>query len=115
MNYMLGVILQMMMTEVLELLLECHLKLQSWYINAVETKTQTTMGDCPGLNAVIRAVVRRGEQHGFEFVGIRDGWRGLVENNHFRLTRQSISGILHLGGTILGPATVSPSSSHGPG
>jgi 6-phosphofructokinase 1 len=65
-------------------------------------------GDCPGLNAVIRAVVRRGEQHGFEFVGIRDGWRGLVENNHFRLNRQSISGILHLGGTILGTSRTNP-------
>jgi phosphofructokinase-like protein len=65
-------------------------------------------GDCPGLNAVIRAVVRRGEQHGFEFVGIRDGWRGLIENNHFRLNRQSISGILHLGGTILGTSRTNP-------
>jgi 6-phosphofructokinase 1 len=65
-------------------------------------------GDCPGLNAVIRAVVRRGEQHGFEFVGIRDGWRGLVEGNHFRLNRQSVSGILHLGGTILGTSRTNP-------
>src|SRR5512141_2710253 len=40
-------------------------------------------GDCPGLNAVIRAVVRRGEQHEFDLVGVRDGWRGLIENNHF--------------------------------
>jgi phosphofructokinase-like protein len=65
-------------------------------------------GDCPGLNAVIRAVVRRGEQHGFEFVGIRDGWRGLVEGNHFRLNRQSVSGILPLGGTILGTSRTNP-------
>jgi 6-phosphofructokinase 1 len=65
-------------------------------------------GDCPGLNAVIRAVVRRGEQHGFEFVGIRDGWRGLLENNHFRLNRDAVSGILHLGGTILGTSRTNP-------
>ena len=65
-------------------------------------------GDCPGLNAVIRAVVRRGEQHGFEFVGIRDGWRGLVENDHFRLTREATSGILSLGGTILGTSRTNP-------
>jgi ATP-dependent phosphofructokinase / diphosphate-dependent phosphofructokinase len=65
-------------------------------------------GDCPGLNAVIRAVVRRGEQHGFEFAGIRDGWRGLIEGNHSRLNRQSVSGILHLGGTILGTSRTNP-------
>ncbi len=65
-------------------------------------------GDCPGLNAVIRAVVRRGEQHGFEFVGVRDGWRGLVDGNHFRLNQQSVSGILHLGGTILGTSRTNP-------
>jgi 6-phosphofructokinase 1 len=65
-------------------------------------------GDCPGLNAVIRAVVRRGEQHGFEFVGVRDGWRGLLENNHFRLNREAVSGILHLGGTILGTSRTNP-------
>jgi 6-phosphofructokinase 1 len=65
-------------------------------------------GDCPGLNAVIRAVVRRGEQHGFEFLGVRDGWRGLLENNHFRLNRDAVSGILHLGGTILGTSRTNP-------
>src|SRR5512138_1446386 len=65
-------------------------------------------GDCPGLNAVIRAVVRRGEQHGFDFVGVRDGWRGLVQGDHSRLNRQSVSGILHLGGTILGTSRTNP-------
>lgn len=65
-------------------------------------------GDCPGLNAVIRAVVRRGEQHGFEFVGVRDGWKGLVEDDHFRLTRDKTSGILQLGGTILGTSRTNP-------
>jgi 6-phosphofructokinase 1 len=65
-------------------------------------------GDCPGLNAVIRAVVRRGEQHGMEFVGIRDGWKGLIEDDHFRLTRDKTSGILALGGTILGTSRTNP-------
>jgi 6-phosphofructokinase 1 len=65
-------------------------------------------GDCPGLNAVIRAVVRRGENHGLELVGIRDGWRGLIDGKHFRLNRQSVSGILHLGGTILGTSRTNP-------
>jgi ATP-dependent phosphofructokinase / diphosphate-dependent phosphofructokinase len=65
-------------------------------------------GDCPGLNAVIRAVVRRGETHGFEFLGIRNGWRGLVEGNLFELGRDAISGILPLGGTILGTSRTNP-------
>ncbi|HYQ82327.1 MAG TPA: ATP-dependent 6-phosphofructokinase [Anaeromyxobacteraceae bacterium] len=65
-------------------------------------------GDCPGLNAVIRAVVRRGEQHGFEFVGVRDGWKGLLEDDHFRLTRDKTAGILQLGGTILGTSRTNP-------
>ncbi|BDG09474.1 6-phosphofructokinase [Anaeromyxobacter paludicola] len=70
-------------------------------------------GDCPGLNAVIRAVVRRGEQHGLEFTGVRDGWRGLLANDHFRLTRDAVSGILHLGGTILGTSRTNPFKSEG--
>lgn len=59
-------------------------------------------GDCPGLNAVIRAVVRKALQSNHEVVGIKEGWKGLVENNYVKLTRESISGILHRGGTILG-------------
>lgn len=65
-------------------------------------------GDCPGLNAVIRAVVRRGEQHGFEFVGVRDGWKGLLDDDHFRLTRDKTAGILQLGGTMLGTSRTNP-------
>jgi 6-phosphofructokinase 1 len=66
-------------------------------------------GDCPGLNAVIRAVVRRGEQHGLEVMGVREGWRGLLDPPlHERLTRESTSGILHLGGTILGTSRTNP-------
>jgi len=65
-------------------------------------------GDCPGLNAVIRAVVRRGETHGFELVGVRNGWRGLIDGHHFALDRDAISGILPLGGTILGTSRTNP-------
>jgi 6-phosphofructokinase 1 len=65
-------------------------------------------GDCPGLNAVIRAVVRRGETHGFELLGIRNGWRGLVDGHWFELTRDAVSGILPLGGTILGTSRTNP-------
>ncbi|HOI29968.1 MAG TPA: ATP-dependent 6-phosphofructokinase [Melioribacteraceae bacterium] len=59
-------------------------------------------GDCPGLNAVIRAVVRKALQSGKEVIGIREGWKGLIDNNYCKLDRDTISGILHRGGTILG-------------
>src|SRR5215207_6795096 len=60
-------------------------------------------GDCPGLNAVIRAVVRKGiNAHGHEFVGFRYGWAGVLSADAVELTHQSTSGILHRGGTILG-------------
>lgn len=59
-------------------------------------------GDCPGLNAVIRAVVRKAIQSNHEVIGIREGWKGLLEKNYMKLDRETISGILHRGGTILG-------------
>ena len=60
-------------------------------------------GDCPGLNAVIRAVVRRGiDAHGHEFFGFRHGWAGVINNEGVDLTLDSTRGILHRGGTILG-------------
>ncbi|MDA2814489.1 6-phosphofructokinase [Nocardiopsis sp. RSe5-2] len=60
-------------------------------------------GDCPGLNAVIRAVVRKGiKDYGFEFVGFRDGWRGPLEGVTMELDRAAVRGILPRGGTILG-------------
>src|SRR5918994_116411 len=60
-------------------------------------------GDCPGLNAVIRAVVRKGiNTHGHEFVGFRYGWAGVLGADASELTHESTSGILHRGGTILG-------------
>src|SRR5271168_1593134 len=66
-------------------------------------------GDCPGLNAVIRAVVRKGETvHGDEFVGFADGWRGVVEGLTLPLDGARCRGILPRGGTILGTSRVSP-------
>jgi len=66
-------------------------------------------GDCPGLNAVIRAVVRRGiDDHGHEIVGFRDGWRGPLENATLELTVESTRGILPRGGTILGSSRTNP-------
>ena len=59
-------------------------------------------GDCPGLNAVIRAAVRKGIFHyGDEFIGFMEGWRGVLEDKTTPLTIESVSGILQLGGTIL--------------
>ena len=65
-------------------------------------------GDCPGLNAVIRAVARRSFGRGHEVVGIRAGWRGLVERELVPLTRREISGLLPRGGTILGTSRTNP-------
>ncbi|MEY9213072.1 6-phosphofructokinase [Thermobifida halotolerans] len=60
-------------------------------------------GDCPGLNAVIRAVVRKGiKDYGYEFVGFRDGWRGPLEGDTMPLDIDAVRGILPRGGTILG-------------
>ena len=60
-------------------------------------------GDCPGLNPVIRAVVRKGiDTYGHEIFGFRKGWKGVLENDAIELTRENTSGILHRGGTILG-------------
>jgi phosphofructokinase-like protein len=59
-------------------------------------------GDCPGLNAVIRAVVRKGVLHyGDEFIGFLEGWRGVLDDRTMPLDLQTTSGILHRGGTIL--------------
>ena len=66
-------------------------------------------GDCPGLNAVIRAVVRKGIFHySDEFVGFLEGWRGLIENKHMPLDLGSVGGILHRGGTILRTSRTNP-------
>jgi ATP-dependent phosphofructokinase / diphosphate-dependent phosphofructokinase len=65
-------------------------------------------GDCPGLNAVIRAVVTRAEQRNIEVLGIHGGWRGFLENHTEILNRSRTRGILHEGGTILGTTRVNP-------
>src|SRR5438093_11972361 len=65
-------------------------------------------GDCPGLNAVIRAVVRRSTDRGHEMVAVRDGWKGLTEGIFAPLGRREVSGILPRGGTILGTTRTNP-------
>src|SRR6202522_4655763 len=59
-------------------------------------------GDCPGLNAVIRAAVRKGIWHyGDEFIGFREGWRGVLDDRTMPLDLETTTGILQKGGTIL--------------
>jgi phosphofructokinase-like protein len=66
-------------------------------------------GDAPGINAVIRAVVRKGIQnYEYEIAGIRDGWSGLVEGSYLDLDMKAVSGILHRGGSILGTSRTNP-------
>ncbi len=66
-------------------------------------------GDCPGLNAVIRAIVRKGiDRYGHAIIGFRDGWRGPLENAYTELTIESTRGILPRGGTILGSSRTNP-------
>ena len=66
-------------------------------------------GDCPGLNAVIRAVVRKGErQYGDRLVGFRDGWKGVIDNVTMPLDVERCRGILPRGGTILGTSRTNP-------
>jgi phosphofructokinase-like protein len=65
-------------------------------------------GDAPGLNAVIRAVVRRSSPRGYRVLGIRRGWRGLLTKETVVLDAPVISGILHRGGTILGTSRTNP-------
>jgi phosphofructokinase-like protein len=65
-------------------------------------------GDVPGLNAAIRAATRRSLEFGFDVYGIRNGWAGLVEGHVDPLSLKSVSGILHVGGTILGSSRTNP-------
>jgi ATP-dependent phosphofructokinase / diphosphate-dependent phosphofructokinase len=65
-------------------------------------------GDCPGLNAVIRAVVRRAMQEKIPVMGIHAGWRGLIDGDIKPLTRYSVAGIQYKGGTILGTSRCNP-------
>lgn len=66
-------------------------------------------GDCPGLNAVIRAVVRKGERHyGDELFGFLDGWRGVMEEDYLKLDVELMRGTLPRGGTVLGTSRITP-------
>lgn len=66
-------------------------------------------GDCPGLNAVIRAIVRKGvQEYGYDFIGFRDGWRGALDGETVPLSIPAVRGILPRGGTILGSSRTNP-------
>ena len=68
-------------------------------------------GDCPGLNAVIRAIVRKGERHyGDQAIGFLDGWRGVVDDNWMSLDVEACRGLLPKGGTVLGTSRHTPFS-----
>jgi ATP-dependent phosphofructokinase / diphosphate-dependent phosphofructokinase len=69
-------------------------------------------GDCPGLNAVIRAIVVRGiRKYSYKMLGIQNGWAGLLDYEWTNLTRDTVSGIVHRGGTILGTSRTNPMKS----
>lgn len=71
-------------------------------------------GDCPGLNAVIRAIGKKGIiYYNDEFIGLRNGWAGLMSLDYLELERKDFSGILHLGGTILGSSRTNPEKEEG--
>lgn len=71
-------------------------------------------GDVPGLNAAIRAVVKRGEgEYGHSIIGFRNGWRGVVDGDILPLTRNHIRNVLPIGGTLLGTARYHPHASNG--
>jgi len=70
-------------------------------------------GDCPGLNAVIRAVTRRSLASGWEVVAVREGWRGLVEGRFQALGRREVTGLLPRGGTIIGTSRTNPYKQEG--
>ncbi len=82
---------------------------QGYRAATVRIGVLTGGGDCPGLNAVIRAIVRKGiDDYGHAIVGFRDGWRGPIESHYEELTIESVRGILPRGGTILGSSRTNP-------
>ena len=79
------------------------------YVGTKRIGILTGGGDCPGLNAVIRAVVMRAAAGGAEVVGLRRGWRGLLDRDSLPLDAERVRAILPLGGTILGTSRANPS------
>jgi 6-phosphofructokinase 1 len=72
-------------------------------------------GDCPGLNAVIRAITRKGIQEGDNILGILHGWKGMLTGQHEELTLRAVSGLIHRGGTILHTSRTNPFKEEGGG
>ena len=70
-------------------------------------------GDCPGLNAVIRAVVKKSRRYNWEVIGIKNGWKGLINGEMELLSDYSVSGILPKGGTIIGTSRTNPFNNEG--
>lgn len=70
-------------------------------------------GDCPGLNPTLRAVVRKALMENISVVGIRNGWKGLITKNTVNMDRNSVSGILPKGGTVLGTSRTNPYKKEG--
>lgn len=70
-------------------------------------------GDCPGLNAVIRAIVRRSERYNRRVIGFRQGWKGALEGDWMEIDQRAVSGILHKGGTILKTSRTNPTKEKG--
>lgn len=70
-------------------------------------------GDCPGLNSVIRAVVRRAHMAGHMVIGIKNGWKGMIETDTMPLSLDTVTGILPKGGTILGTSRTNPYKKEG--
>lgn len=68
----------------------------------------TSGGDCPGLNAVIRAIARKADQFGYETIGIMNGWKGIFDESYTTLNLKNVAGIINRGGTILGTSRFSP-------
>ena len=76
----------------------------------------TSGGDCPGLNAVIRGAVRKGDKtYEDEFIGFLDGWRGVIEDEIMPIPRRKVRGLSRLGGTILGSSRSNPFHDDGDG
>src|SRR5215471_1135652 len=87
-------------------------RIVSWGVHRLRAMKRvgvlTGGGDCPGLNAVIRAVARRSFGRGYEVVGVRNGWLGLVDADTTALTIREVSGLLPRGGTVIGTSRTNP-------